>query len=342
MNTAFSKKVGYLKNLRYLYRAILYIMATNNAKIKLRAFRIENPTLTEPHSGILALLQQVLTDSSTAQQRRMKLNEDDSDEDLLSYFAWQQNSSYLFGMMLRIIPAANGGVINSELFAQQTITIAEVNAGNPDQSQYKDHYYFAINNNYLVTNLSGAYSVDRLQTYINWLLNSVRGSRLFEFTPVTKLPEGIKLSEIKGIEFTGGGQSSTLTTGIANVENGTATKMQELTNSLLDRIFSDTTGITEIERDQIIAAKLLLTVKRKPQEMAHEDYQRVMGAVTRQITNDSGIAIIAKNGNKYTGEAVKVVRDIIVEKTTGNRLVEEQLKQKMESFLNDLNEQNND
>ena len=151
MNTAFSKKVGYLKNLRYLCRAILYIMAPNNAKIKLRAFRIENPTLTEPHSGILALLQQVLTDSSTAQQRRMKLNEDDSDEDLLSYFAWQQNSSYLFGMMLRIIPAANGGVINSELFAQQTITIAEVNAGNPDQSQYKDHYYFAINNNYLVT-----------------------------------------------------------------------------------------------------------------------------------------------------------------------------------------------
>lgn len=334
-------KVGYLENLCYLCKAILYIMATNNAKIKLRAFRIENPTLTEPHSGILALLQQVLTDNSTAQQRRMKLNEDDSDEDLLSYFAWQQNNSYLFGMMLRIIPAANGGVINSELFAQQTITIAEVNAGNPDQSQYKDHYYFAINNSYLVTNLSGSYSIDRLQTYLNWLLNSVRGSRLFEFTPVTKLPEGIKLSEIKGIEFFGG-QSSTLTTGIASTENGTATKMQELTNSLLDSLFSDTACITEIERDQIIAAKLLLTVKRKPQDMAHEDYQRVMGAVTKQITNDSGIAIIAKNGNKYNGEAVKVVRDITVEKTTGNRLVEEQLKQKMESFLNDLNGQNND
>lgn len=313
-------------------------MATNNAKIKLRAFRIENPTLTEPHSGIITLLQQVLTNNSTAQQRRMKLNEDDADEDLLSYFAWQQNNTYLFGMMLRIIPAANGGVIDSGLFAQHTITIAEVNAGNPNQSQYKDHFYFAINNNYLVTNLSGSYSIDRLQTYINWLLNSIRGSRLFEFTPVTKIPEGIKLSEIKGIEFTGGGQVSTLNAGVVQTENSTATKMQELTTSLLDRLFSDTTGINEIERDQIIAAKLLLTVKRKPQDMANEDYQRVMGAVTRQITNDSGIAIIAKNGNKYTGESVKVVRDIIVEKTTGNRLVEEQLKQKMESFLNDLNE----
>lgn len=67
-------------------------MAINNAKIKLRAFRIENSTLTEPNSGILSLLRQVLTDSSIAQDRRMKLNEEDSDEDLLSYFAWQQNT----------------------------------------------------------------------------------------------------------------------------------------------------------------------------------------------------------------------------------------------------------
>lgn len=295
-------------------------MANNSVKIKLRAFRIENPTLTEPNSGIISLLKRVLTDSSTAQQRRMKLNEDDVDEDLLSYFAWQQNDSYLFGMMLRIIPAANG-VINSDLFEHHTITIAEVNAGNPEQSQYKEHYYFTVSNDYLITNLSGSYSVDRLQTYINWLLNPVRDSKLFEFTPLTKVPDGIKLSEIKGIEFSGGGHKSTLNAGIVETENSTATKMQELTASLLDRLFSDTTGISDIERDQIITAKLLLTVKRKPQEMAVDDYQRVMGAVTRQITNDSGIAIITKNGNKYNGESVKVVRDIIVEKTTGNRLV---------------------
>lgn len=311
----------------------------NTSKIKLRAFKIENPNLTEAHSGILSLLQNVLTISSTAQQRRMRLNEDDSDEDLLSNFTWQQNNDYLFGMMLRIIPAANGGVIDARLFSQPTITIAEVNSGNPDQSQYKDHYYFAINNNNIVTNLSGSYSIDRLQTYINWLLGPVRGARLFEFNPVTKLPEGIRLSEIKGIEFSGGNSAQSVTTGVTSTENSTAIKMQELTSSLLDKLFSDTSGFSEIERDQIITAKLLLTVKSKPREMALEDYQRVMGAVTRQITNDSGIAVIAKNGNKFTGEAVKVVRDVVIERTTGNRIVEEQLKQKMESFLSELNEQ---
>lgn len=311
----------------------------STSRIKLRAFKIENANLTDANSGILSMLQNVLTASSTAQQRRMKLNEEDADEDLLSNFVWQQNRDYLFGMMLRIIPADNGGVIDSHLFAQPTITIAEVNSGNPDQSQYKDHYYFALNNNHLVTNLSGSYNIDRLQTYINWLLGPVRGTRLFEFNPVTKLPDGIRLSEIRGIEFSNGSGSQTVTAGITATENNPAIKMQELTSSLLDWIFSDTSDFSEIERDQIITAKLLLTVKSKPKEMAREDYQRVMGAVTRQITNDSGIAVLAKNGNKYTGEAVKVIRDVLIERTTGNRIVEEQLKQKMELLLSELNEQ---
>lgn len=42
-------------------------------KLTLRAFRIENPDLTNPHSGILGLLQQVLTHESTAASRRMHL-----------------------------------------------------------------------------------------------------------------------------------------------------------------------------------------------------------------------------------------------------------------------------
>lgn len=43
-------------------------------KFTLRAFRIANPNLTESNSGILRLLEQVLTPVSTAAQRRMPLN----------------------------------------------------------------------------------------------------------------------------------------------------------------------------------------------------------------------------------------------------------------------------
>lgn len=85
----------------------------------LRAFRIENPNLTEANSGILGLLQQVLTPDSTAALRRMPLNAEDPDRDLLANFTWATNNSYMFGMMLRIIPADNGGVLSEAMFDRQ-------------------------------------------------------------------------------------------------------------------------------------------------------------------------------------------------------------------------------
>lgn len=119
-------------------------------KITLRAFRIENPSLTDTHSHILGLLQEVLEERRTAAQRRMTLNTEDPDRDLLANYAWAQNNAYMFGMMLRVMPADNGGTLNEDLFEQPTITLAQVNAGNPGQSQYKDHFYFALNTPFLL------------------------------------------------------------------------------------------------------------------------------------------------------------------------------------------------
>jgi hypothetical protein len=65
-----------------------------------------------------------------------------------------------------------------------------------------------------------------------------------------------------------------------------------------------------------------------------------MGAALRQITDDNGVVIHTKNG-RYTGKDVKVVKDITVERTSNNRIVEEQLKQKMESFLDELTSKEN-
>ena len=73
-------------------------------KFTLRAFRIANPNLTESNSGILRLLEQVLTPVSTAAQRRMPLNVDDPDRELLANYIWSANNSFLFGTILRIIP----------------------------------------------------------------------------------------------------------------------------------------------------------------------------------------------------------------------------------------------
>lgn len=309
-------------------------------KLTLRAFKIENPCLTEAHSGILGLLQQVLITESTAAQRRMPLNAEDPDRDLLANFTWATNNAYIFGMMLRIIPADNGGVISEELFNQPTITMAQVNAGHPNQSQYKDHYYFALNNYYLVTSLAGNINIDRLQTYINWLLESVRGERLFQLTELTKLPDGVQLSQIKDIQFVGGGNTITATP-TNNQPTTLSAKLVSLTDDLLGRLIGDTASLAEIRSNQLIEARLFLKLKSKPKDMAQDEFQRVIGAIATNITNDSGIMVRTKDGNKYTGAAVKVKKPVSVECVEANRIVEEQLKQQMELFLTEVKIQQN-
>lgn len=305
-------------------------------KLTLRAFRIENPDLTNPHSGILGLLQQVLTPESTAAGRRMPLNAEDPDRDLLANFSWATNNTYMFGMMLRIIPADNGGVLDESLFERPTITMADVNAGNAEQSQYKDHFYFAINNNYVVTSLSGNLNIDRLQTYINWLLREVRGERLFLFTELTKMPEGVPYNQISDIQFVGGGNTiSSVPT--ENESSTISTSLGNITNEVLEKLFGqDTENLEKIRSNQLVEARLFIKLKRKPREMAQEDFQRVMGAIATNITNDSGIVVRTKDGNKYTGAEIKIKKPVSIECIESNRIVEEQLKQEMELFLNEI------
>lgn len=308
-------------------------------KLTLRAFRIENPNLTEAHSHILGLLQQVLTENSTAAQRRMPLNAEDPDRDLLANFVWATNNAYMFGMMLRIIPADSGGMLSEEMFNKRTITMADVNAGNPEQSQYKDHFYFALNNNYLVTNLAGNINIGRLQTYINWLLEGVREERLFQLTELTKLPDGVPLNQIKDIQFVGGGT----TVAAAPTENEPSTLSTTLSNisdSVLEMLMGhDSANLDKLRANQLVEARLFLKLKGKPREMAQEEFQRVMGAIATNITNDSGIVVRTKDGNNYTGEAVKIKKPVTVECIAANRIVEEQLKQEMELFLNEVRQQ---
>lgn len=303
-------------------------------KFTLRAFKIANPSVTSPDSGILGLLEQKLTPELTSGERRMPLNVDEPDRELLASYSWSGSRSFLFGMMLRVIPADNGGTISEELFNQPMITMAQVASSSSSESQYKDHFYFAVDNNYLVTTLSGNINISRLQTYLNWLLESVRGSRLFEFTEMTKVPDGVPLSQLKEIQFVGGG--SVTTTRPTEGEQNFSLSLKNFSSNLLRYVGCDTRSLDTILENRLIEARLLLKVKGKPKDMAEDEFHRVMGAMVTNITNDDGLILRTKDGNKYTGAAIKVKKLVTVECIEANRIVEEQLKQEMERFLGEI------
>lgn len=70
--------------------------------------------------------------------------------------------------------------------------------------------------------------------------------------------------------------------------------------------------------------------------MAEDEFHQVMGAIVTNVTNDEGLILRTKDGNKYTGAEIKVKKPVSVERIEANRIVEEQLKQEMERFLGEI------
>ena len=305
--------------------------------VKLRAFKIisSNITkLTEPGSGILKLLSEKLSDSSTAQERRRLRNKADNDEDLLSSFEWQADNSYLFGMMLRIMPGESGGQIDEKLFSHKKITISDIEAGKEGTFQPKEMFYFALNDDFIVTNLSGTYSISGFQTYINWLLESLRGKHLFDFNPVMTLRKGIPFSDVRSVVV---GDSINISVGEGIGERLT---MKGLFAMIIRSIIDSTGNLDDVQLEELISAELRLKPKGKPKGMQEETYKRFMGTLIKPATDDDSVRLILRDGSSFDGKEIAKTRIIDkIETTSTGRLDEGQLKQEMERFLNELNEE---
>lgn len=143
-------------------------------------------------SGILNLLKKRLGTDSAAEDRILPRNGQDMDKDLLATYQWQPDNKFLFGMMLGIVPGENSGEFPKNLLNNNQVTIKDIELGNGEAFVVKDYFYFAVNSTNIVTNLSGTFSIERLQTYINWLLEKVRGGTIFVDIRTLQLQEDAK------------------------------------------------------------------------------------------------------------------------------------------------------
>ena len=312
--------------------------ATPKKPIKLRAFRVVLQDANEYSSNLLSALSTVLA-NSVVDSRRMVLNEQDNDEDILSNF--ELVNEYFFGTMIRIIPSEKGGYITPELFRHEKMSLSDLDNQNKQGHQYKDHYYFALNDRFLVTNLSGSYTIERLQTDLNWLLQSVRGEKLYSFATLINQPNDLTLADIRSIEF--GGGTIQPPADVEEKNESITHKVVAVAKDLLEPIFKiKDNSYNEVDYTQIISAKLLLTIAKKPKEMSQEVYQRIMSSFITPITNDNALKIHTKKSGTLSGSSLKVVNSVNIELTDSGRIIEEQLKQKMEAFLHEIKLKFND
>lgn len=306
-------------------------------QIKLRAFKIETNNISQVSSKIVEHFSRSI-ENSLAKDRRLRLNIEDEnqEEDLISDYAFRELITAT-GSMLRIAPSSNVLNIPDDLFNDEKILIRQLDRLQvSSEIIYKNHYYFAFNNKYLITNLSLNTTIIRFQTYINWLLRNFRGQTLYEITPIVISQPNLRMHEIKKIKVNDTSINPYVNHEDHEEENGIFSRIKQIPVELIESLFSDTSTLHDALSEDMISAELLVKFK-KPRKVSRDDYQRTMGAILKPISELENITVYPEKGQPITGRDLNRVKIVNIETLESGKISEEQLYQEMESFLTELN-----
>lgn len=329
-------------------------MTKNNQKVKktnvtLRAFKISNPNMSTSTSGVREFLENTLTSSNKAEERCLILNPEDitKEQDLISFYDSNGSDQSLFCTMLRMAPGNEVHHITKALLQDTKFSIEKLESQDLQTAGiYKSHYYFSILDDYLVTAILPLNrTIKQLQTYLSWFLKN----ELIELTPLIEKPKECKLSDLDFAVFQEPDFSKEKDSPVNNFHTSDQVLIQtkqhylglDMVKKILSNLFDDGKKIEEIDDlAQIVSAQLLIKF-RKPRKMDQEQYERILGATLKPVSDLENVKFKTKNRKQIIqGKDLVKMKVVEIEQTTNGYLSEEQLKQEMAKYLRDLKSEN--
>ncbi len=301
--------------------------------VKLRAFKFENPDIKQCHSDA----QQKLADklqNSLIKDRGMLLNEGDplEETDYIAHFHTTP-SGVLIGAIVRTTIAANTPNMTNDMLNMQNIIIADLQMMNGKNLLVKYLYYFAISDDYLVTNLRGSQKITSFQTYLNWLLQNEVAGEPYCILPVIRKHEIVNYDKVKGIKF----QAPRANKEAHEQQNTIVKKFRNIKKQLLSsELFNDVKDIDDIINNDAVTIDILLKFAKYPD--SNEDYEAQIGNIINNIVDTSTVSLNTKDGQVKLGD-VEYVEAFDIETTETGLLSEQQLYGKMEYVINKLKKQ---
>lgn len=264
----------------------------------------------------------------TVEKRRMKLSHRTEDADVLVFSS--EGKDFFFGMMMTLSPGNLMGTLPKEAMKEKSININELKNDGVDITKYKGVYYFALSKTKLICNVSAKQK--RLSVYLNWLIDDFRGKTHYRFEPIIREQKEIKLEEVKKILFQSGFGFDLPNLPKEKKNNKFAVNINF--NKFLEELKNlNNQQISRLLKDDIVQATLVFEVKKRPKDRSKEDHKKLL---TRTLATDESITFVDKKGKKIEGALIQAKKEVEVETTDEGIIIEEGLKQEMETFLLEL------
>lgn len=302
---------------------------TSLKNFQLRAFTItqQNQPVTKLQQSIVQLMQKRLqSEKISAESRTMLLNQDDPDKISDSFPYYEIRDNTILGTIMRISNSEKVQHVPVDLMKKEKFSVSEITSSEiKDNKIYRSHYYFAINDEFLVTNLPLTITISRFQAYINWFLKDVQ----YEFSPLIDKAPDLKFSDLRKITISD-------PTNIKKDEvKSKWINLKKLKDTIIKSLLRDTKDLDDIEMGRIISAQLLLKFI-KPKDMSEEDYKKAMGIYLKPISDLNNVVFTEKNNRKFSADKLMKTKMISVEKTESGFISEPQLFDEMNIFLASL------
>lgn len=312
-------------------------MAKETSKsVTMRAFKIKNSDPTKFVSGIRVDLENKLN-NVIAKDRGLILNPNDLKQEqiLISNFDSNDAMQSLFCTMLKMEITDNDQQVTDSLLKQSKFKLEELSKHSIQSAGvYKGHFYFSVLNDYIVTALLPLNrTIKSLQTYLSWFLND----ESIEVYPMVEKLDDYKFSDLKTAVFEDGSAYKSSKNVASISENTIGNKVKQISLEMLKSLFKESQDLKEIsELESIISAQLLIKFK-KPRKMTDDDYQKILGASLKSIGDLEDVKFKTKDNKKIvSGLDLHKSKEVKIELTSNGSIIEEQLKQEMAHFLNEL------
>ena len=304
-------------------------------EVLMRTFKINSKKMSTENNLCADLDARVMNTKASERTMRLSQKDNDLEQDSLTIYDKIMDDCF-YGIVMRIDPQKKNATVSDELLNQNAFHPDDVKTEAINDNIYKSHFYFCTKGDLLVTaGLPINTNITRLQVFINWLLKDQ--GFIYELNPLIKPAPEVTLSSVSSVEFSDPISSQEP----VNIATNTS-KYQTITKNFFDKIgflkkiLSDTNQLDSEELSQIVDAKVLLKIK-KPTSMTDEDFQSKYGALLKPLNDLENMRFKTKDGRTIASTDIMAHHRFHVELTSQGNYNDEELKQKMISYLDECN-----